>query len=167
MKIFATLIVAFAMLLPQHAAAAAEPLTATLEVHKVTGAAAGKEQRTAAAAAKPGDVLEYRATYKNVSDAPLRGVMATLPVPATGMEYLANSALPGGVEASIDGVQFAPAPLRRLVKLPDGKQQQQLVPTTEYRFLRWPLGDLPAGASKSVTARMRVITEPMLTTSQR
>jgi uncharacterized repeat protein (TIGR01451 family) len=162
-KFFPLLIASLTLLLSQQVFAA-EPLTATLEAHKVVRAADGKELQADAAAAKPGDVIEYRATYRNVSDKPLRGVMAMLPVPAAGVEYLANSALPAGVEASIDGVQFAPAPLKRLVKLPDGKHQQQLVPTTEYRFLRWPLGDLPAGAAKSVTARMRVTSSPVLTT---
>lgn len=153
------------MLLVQHAFAA-EPLSPTLEAHKVVRSVDGKEQFTAAADAKPGDVLVYRATYKNVSDKPLRNVMATLPVPATGVEYLADSAAPTAVEASTDGVQFALAPLKRVVKLHDGKPQQQLVATTEYRFLRWPLGDLPAGASKTVSARMRVTMAPALTTGQ-
>jgi uncharacterized repeat protein (TIGR01451 family) len=165
MKFFAPLIFAVTALISQQTFAA-EPLSASLEAHKIVRAADGKEQQLDAAAAKPGDVIEYRATYKNVSDKPLKGVKATLPVPASGVEYLANSALPAGVEASVDGVQFAPAPLKRLVRLADGKQQQQLVPTAEYRFLRWPLGELPAGAAKSVTARVRVTSEPVLTTSE-
>lgn len=165
MKHFQSLFAAFAMLLVQYAFAA-EPLSATLEAHKVVRTVDGKEQFVAAAQAKPGDVLVYLATYKNVSDKPLRNVMATLPVPATGVEYLVDSAAPAAVEASIDGVQFALAPLKRLVKLPDGKQQQQLVATSEYRFLRWPLGDLPAGTSRTVSARMRVTTAPARTSGQ-
>ena len=146
---------------------AAEPLTATLEAHKVLLAADGKEQLVAASEAKPGDVLEYRATYRNISAKPLRAVMATLPVPSSGVEYLPNTAAPAGVEASINGAQFAPAPLKRLVTTQDGKPQQQLVPASEYRFLRWPLGDLPAGASKTVSARVRVTKEPVFTTSSK
>lgn len=157
-------IVTLAMALLTQQAFAAEPLTATLEAHKVVLADNGKEQLVAASEAKPGDVLEYRATYRNVSPKALRAVMATLPVPASGVEYLPNTALPAGVEASIDGAQFARAPLKRLVMNTDGRPQQQLVPATEYRFLRWPLGDLPAGASKTVSARVRVTKEPVLTT---
>lgn len=164
MKLFVSLLATAAALLT-HSTFAAEPLSATLEAHKIV-VADGKERVVAASEAKPGDVLEYRATYKNISDKPLKSVMATLPVPATGVEYLVGSAIPTGVQASLDGAQFAPAPLKRLVKLPDGKPQQQLVPAAEYRFLRWPLGDLPAGASKVVSARVRVISEPVLTTSQ-
>jgi uncharacterized repeat protein (TIGR01451 family) len=158
------LIVTVALTMLSQQTFAAEPLTATLEAHKVVLADNGKERLLAASEAKPGDVLEYRATYRNNSDKPLRAVMATLPVPSSGVEYLPNSALPAGVEASINGAQFAPAPLKRLVTTADGKPQQQLVPTAEYRFLRWPLGDLPAGASKTVSARVRVTKEPVLTT---
>jgi uncharacterized repeat protein (TIGR01451 family) len=160
-------IVTLAIALVTQQTFAAEPLTATLEAHKVVLADNGKEQLVAASKAKPGDVLEYRATYRNISAKPLRAVMATLPVPSRGVEYLPNSAAPAGVEASINGAQFAPAPLKRLVTTPDGKPQQQLVPASEYRFLRWPLGDLPAGASKTVSARVRVTKEPMLTTGSK
>jgi hypothetical protein len=165
MRLFVLLLAGIAALLSQQTFAA-EPLSATLQAHKVIRAADGKEQFAAASEAKPGDVLEYRATYKNVSTKPLHAVMATLPVPAAGVEYLMNSAVPAGAEASINGAQFAPAPLKRLVQQSDGKPQQQLVPAAEYRFLRWPLGDLPAGASKTVSARVRVISEPVLTTEQ-
>lgn len=156
--------VTFALALLSQQTFAAEPLTATLEAHKVVLADNGKEQLIAASEAKPGDVLEYRATYRNISQKPLRAVMATLPVPSSGVEYLPNTAIPAGVEASINGAQFAPAPLKRLVTTADGKPRQQLVPPAEYRFLRWPIGDLPAGASKTVSARVRVTKEPVLTT---
>jgi uncharacterized repeat protein (TIGR01451 family) len=159
-------IVTLALALHTQQTFAAEPLTASLEAHKVV-LAEGKEQLVAAAEAKPGDVLEYRATYRNISAKALRAVMATLPVPSSGVEYLPNTAAPAGVEASIDGAQFAPAPLKRVVMTPDGRPQQQLVPASEYRFLRWPLGDLPAGASKTVSARVRVVKEPVLTTGSK
>lgn len=166
MRLWVPLLTIVAGLLTQQTFAA-EPLTATLEAHKVVIADNGKEQLVAASQARPGDVLQYRATYRNVSDKLLRGVMATLPVPTSGVEYLIDSATPAGAEASTNGAHYAPIPLKRLVKLPDGRHQQQLVPPAEYRFLRWPLGDLPAGASKTVSARVRVITEPMLTTGQK
>ncbi|MDY6948283.1 MAG: hypothetical protein SXG53_21455 [Pseudomonadota bacterium] len=165
MRLFVLLLTGIAALLPQQTFAA-EPLSATLEAHRVIRAADGKERFSTAAEARPGDVLEYRATYKNVSTQPLRAVMATLPVPSSGVEYLMNSAAPGGAEASTNGAQFAPPPLKRLVRQSDGKHQQQLVAAAEYRFLRWLLGDLPAGASKTVSARVRVISEPVLTTNQ-
>lgn len=166
MKLLAS-IVTFAFALLAQQTFAAEPLTATLEAHKVLLADNGKEQLAPAAQARPGDVLEYRATYRNTSDKPIRAVMATLPVPSTGVEYLPNSAMPLGVEASVDGTRFAPAPLKRVVMTPEGRPQQQVVPAVEYRFLRWPLGDLPAGASKTVSARVRVTKEPVLTTSSK
>lgn len=150
-----------------HCAFAAKPLVAALAAYKVVCTTDGREQLVAASEATPGDVLEYRATYRNISQRPLRAVMATLPVPSSGVEYLPNTAAPAGVEASINGAQFAPAPLKRLVTTAERKPQQQLVPTDEYRFLRWPLGDLPAGASKTVSARVRVTKEPILTTGSK
>ena len=162
MRLFVLLLAGLAASLSQQTFAA-EPLSVMLEAHKVILAAGGKERLVTAADARPGDVLQYRATYTNVSKKPLRAVMATLPVPASGVEYLLDSATPSGAEASINGAQFAPAPLQRQVKLPDGKQEQRPIPAAEYRFLRWPLGDLPAGASKTVSARVRIVNEPTLT----
>lgn len=166
MKSFVSLLATLSVLLSQHALAS-EPLTATLEARKVVRTDDGNEQLISATEAKPGDVLEYRVTYRNVSNQPLRDVMAMLPVPATSVEYLTGSAVPSSVEASLNGVLFAPVPLKRLVKLSDGKHQQQLVPTIEYRFLRWPLGDLSAGGSKTVRARVRVVTELTLAAEQK
>lgn len=164
MKPFIRWFAVIALLLSQQTFAT-EVLSATLEANKVVRDDNGKEQLRSAEKARPGDVLEYRAHYKNNSAKPLRGVIATLPVPATGMEYLLDTSSPGGAEASVDGVNFAPPPLKRRVRLPDGTQRQQLVPTSEYRFLRWSLGDVPAGATRSVTARMRVIAEPVPTST--
>lgn len=166
MRLLGLLLTIVLSLLTQHALAA-EPLSATLEAHKVVVTENGKEQLVAASQANPGDVIEYRATYKNVSAKPLRAVLATLPVPTSGVEYLGSSALPAGAEASLDGTQYAPMPLKRVVKTPDGQLRQQVVPAIEYRFLRWPLGDLPAGASKTVSARVLVTKDPVLTTGSK
>lgn len=160
MKLFASMLAACAVLLSQQTLAA-EPLTATLEAHKVVRGDDGTERFAAASEAAPGDVLEYRVTYTNISEDTLNDVTATLPVPTTGVEYLAATAHPAPVEASTSGTRFAPTPLKRVVRLPDGKYQQQLVPASEYRFLRWPLGELSPGASKTVSARMRVTTAPI------
>ena len=51
------------------------------------------ESREPAEKAKPGDVIEYRATYRNQSDSGVKKLDATLPIPA-GTEYLAKSAVP-------------------------------------------------------------------------
>ena len=113
-----------------------------------------KEVLELADKAKPGDVIEYSVVYRNPSK-PVKGVLATLPVPQ-GMEYIAGSAAPKTATASLDGNTFAAIPLKRQVKLADGKTVEQLVPYSDYRFLQWKLGDMANKASFKVSARMRV-----------
>ena len=115
----------------------------------------GKEARLPAEQAKPGDVIEYRATYSNRGASAVRDLEATLPVP-TGLEYLPRTAQPVRLQASLDGKAFAPAPLTRRVRLPNGKTELREVPASEYRALRWSIGSLGAKSSRTVGARMRV-----------
>ncbi len=141
-----------------HAAIGPE-VVVDLQVQKVVRQKDGAETMVDGQAG-PGDTLEYRATYTNRGAAPARGVLATLPVPPDGMEYVDASAAPAKVLASLDGKQFAPAPLQRVVVLPDGSRKSEAVPASEYRFLRWNLGDLDAGKSVVVRSRMRLIGAP-------
>jgi uncharacterized repeat protein (TIGR01451 family) len=135
-------------------AAGSDDVGVTLRAFQVTGA--GKDVRLAPTTqAHPGDVIEYQVTYANAGKAPARQVGATLPIPADGMVYLEGSASPAALQASLDGVKFAPAPLKREI-VRDGRRQSISVPLSEYRFLRWDLGDLAPGQSATVSARMRV-----------
>src|SRR5215831_1460511 len=118
----------------------------------------GVEQRESGDKAKPGEVIEYVAEYKNPDKNLVKNVVATLPVPS-GMEYIPQTAAPEQVTASTDDVTYAPVPLKRSVRGADGKMVQQLVPYSEYRSLRWSLGDIAGGNSKSVKARMKVRTQ--------
>lgn len=152
MKSVATLLLSLIVLATQPAFAD-EPLSATLEAHKVL-LANGVERFVSADTAQPNDVVEYRTSYRNRSQKTLRGVAATLPVPA-GFEYVPNSAGTDAL-ASLDGKTYAAVPLTRTVKAADGREEVRLVPVSEYRFLRWKLGDLPAGETTTVTARMRM-----------
>jgi len=132
-------------------------VTAQLALYLVTTNKDGKEELVASDKAKPGDVVEYQVVYKNVSKGGVKGLDGTLPVPR-GMEYLPKTAVPVVVKASLDETKFEPVPLKRKVKLPDGKMKEEEVPYIEYRSLRWSLGDLAAGASVSAKARMRLLT---------
>lgn len=132
-----------------------EPLTVTLTAKKVQKDATGKEFFSAADKVKPGELLEYRADYANVSKASLNSVTATLPVPQ-GMVYVDKTANPATATATVDGVKFEAVPLKRTVKDKAGKEVTQLVPVSEYRALRWALGDIQAGKVKTVSARMNV-----------
>jgi len=137
------------------AAPAAEkksPLAVALTQHKVEKDAAGKERLVDAGSVKPGDILEYRATYTNQTAKPIAGLTADLPIPEQ-LEYLPRSARPGAglVKAAARDGLFGPEPLTRTV---NGKSEP--VPYDEYRRLRWALGSLPANGSTAVSARARV-----------
>lgn len=104
---------------------------------------------------KPGETIEYQAVYRNVSRQTVRQLQATLPIPHD-TEYLPGSAKPAGVQATADGVNYAPIPLRRKVKLTSGQIEEQDIPLSEYRSLRWNIGDLAAGQKTTVSARVRL-----------
>ena len=135
-------------------AADANQVVATLNAFKVVSSANG-EKLVPTTEAQPGDTIEYQVTYRNAGKDAARDVLATLPVPKGGMRYVADSAAPAKAEASLDGSKFAPVPLTRTV-VRAGKQQQEVVPVSEYRFLRWQLGELAPGRSITVSSRMRL-----------
>lgn len=122
---------------------------------KVVTGGDGKEAFQPAAEIKPGELLEYRLDYRNKGDESARGLEVTLPIPE-GLEFVPDSARPRNPRASVDGTNFQPIPLKRRVRLPDGKEVEQLVPLAEYRFLRWSPTDLAAGQSAKYSSRMRV-----------
>lgn len=128
-------------------------VTVELQQSKVVQATDGKEQLLDAASVKPGDVLEYTVTYTNKTGKPVSGLVADLPIPE-GLEYLPRSAKPGAtlVKAAAKDGAFAAEPLMR--KTRDGKAEP--VPYSDYRALRWTLGQLPAGGVASVSARAKV-----------
>lgn len=127
-----------------------------LTVQKVAVTADGKETLEAGDKAKPGETVQYTAVYKNLTKGSLKGLQANLPIPV-GMEYLPDSATPKtGVLATVDGVKFADVPLKRKVKASDGKEIEELVPYSQYRGLRWTVGELPAEKSVTVSARTTV-----------
>jgi len=118
----------------------------------------GTEVQQSGQTAKPGDTIEYVAEYRNTDKAAVRNVVATLPVPA-GMEYLPDTESPRPALASTDGTHFSAIPLKRTVHTTTGKPTEELVPYSEYRTLRWDLGEITGSASKTVKARVRVKTQ--------
>ncbi len=133
-------------------AAQKKTVAVVLTQAKVVKDAQGKEQLVAADSVKPGDVLEYTATYTNHTGKSVTGLVANLPIPE-GLEYLPKTAKPGATLVKVatkDGA-FAAEPLARNV---NGKSEP--VPYNEYRSLRWTLGQLPANGVTAVTARAKV-----------
>lgn len=135
--------------------AAPQPLESRLEARKVVTAADGKEALAAAESARPGDVIEYVATYRNTGKGALTGLQATMPIPVN-TELLPGSIRPATARASLDGRAFADIPLKRKVRR-DGREVEEAVPLREYRYLRWSPGELGGEKSLAFTARVRVI----------
>ena len=154
---FVVLSLALVVGLPAAAALAEGELRVELEAYRVTTDDSGNEQFTVARAAYPGDVVEYRAHYTNDGSATLTDVQAVLPIPDDTV-YLPATAMPAHVEASLDGVTYEAIPLRRRVVSPDGTESFELVPASEYRFLRFGLGDLGADATALAKARVAIPT---------
>lgn len=157
-RICATAVFAWtlALALPAHAEAGKkDDIEVKLTQSRVSINAAGVETHQTAEQIKPGDILEYRASYHNTSNHLIKGLQGTLPIP-TETTFVPTSGMPAGVWASVDGTQFAAIPLKRKVKLPSGKEEEQEIPVGEYKALRWNLGDLDAGKSATVQARVKV-----------
>ena len=133
----------------------ADDLVINLVAHRVEQKADGSESLQSATKAKPGDTLEYTAHYKNQSPGPISNLQPTLPIPQ-GMEYISASARPAPVAASLDGKSFSVIPIKRKVKLADGRFQEQEVPATEYRALKWSVKELSAGKVAILSARVRL-----------
>ena len=131
------------------------PVAISLTAQKVTKDAEGKEQLKPAERAMPGEVVQYDALYKNTSSTGVKNLAPTLPIPP-GLEFLPETVSPMPAFASVDGRTFAPFPLVRKVTKPDGTIEEQAVPASEYRALRWTVGDLEAGKAILVSARARL-----------
>src|SRR5262247_3280257 len=69
-------------------------LDVSLTARRVAVDAKGRETFTPATQARPGQVVEYRAAYRNPGASSVRQVQATLPIPQ-GTEYVASTARPG------------------------------------------------------------------------
>ena len=136
-------------------AASQGDVSAKLAAFKVVTSSNGPEVLEPTVQVKPGDIVEYQAVYRNTGQKLVKDVQATLPIPL-GMVYQASTASPTVVRASVDGETFEPIPLRRQVRLPDGRTEMREVPSTEYRFLRWGIASLDAGKETMVRARVQV-----------
>jgi len=90
--------------------------------------------------AGPGDVIEYRMTYKNTQASPLSALTISVPVP-DNTAYVAESAatpVKSQFEASIDGGKtWEHEPIKRLRKTAEGKLRMTDIPVSEYTNIRW------------------------------
>ena len=131
------------------------PLDVQLTAYKIV-AKGEKDELEAADKIKPGETIEYQARYANNSKNAVKNLAATLPIPG-GMEFISGSALPDGAQGSTDGKTFVSLPIKRVTKNADGSTKIVMVPFSEYRALRWSIGELAAGKNVTVFARARVL----------
>lgn len=155
-RALATLLFALAAAVP---AVALADVTVALTAHRVIQKG-GREVFEPGDQAFPGQVLEYRAVYRNAGDAAVKQIAATLPIPG-GMELLSPGISPRGAHGSLDGRAFAALPLKRKVRLENGREATVEIPVSEVRFLRWTIPTLAANAERSVSARVRVAPIPV------
>lgn len=131
------------------------PVETRLEARVVVRATDGRESFAPADSARPGDVIEYVATYRNAGDRAVKSLEATLPIPAN-TELLPGTIRPATARASLDAAQFAAPPLKRTVTR-EGRSVEEPVPYREYRYLRWQVAQLEPRKSVSFSARVRVV----------
>ena len=129
--------------------AAKEPVSVDLKTYLIAQNAEGRVTEQAVSEVKPEQVVEYRAVYTNNTSGTIKNLVATLPIHAK-TQFLAKSA-PTKSQASTDGVNFAPMPLKK--KVGDQVVNVQLA---DYRALRWTIAELPAGKSIAVSAQTRI-----------
>lgn len=135
-----------------------KPIEVTLSVHKLE-IHQGKESLLSAESAVPGDVLEYHATYHNVSHKAVDGVFASLPIPKDA-DFVADSAMPRNVVARARGGKvFSVLPLQQEVNDANGKKKMVAVPLSKYGAVGWQLGTIQPGASADI--RVRVLVPPL------
>ena len=136
-------------------ALAKDDVTVKLTASKVAATKDGKERFVAADTARPGEVIQYEAVYRNETQREIRGLEATVPIPG-GLELLPESFQPVTAFASVNGADFAAMPLMKPVADAVGKTVP--VPLGEYRALRWAIPQLAPGATAIVKLRARVLT---------
>ena len=135
------------------------PLTSQMETFLVTEKG-GKETVVATEQASPGDVVEYRLTYRNTGEQPLSGLVITGPVPAN-TAYVggsANTKVDASFTVSIDnGTSFLAEPVTREVKDADGQSKDVTVPPSDYTQVRWqPNGSLKPDQEQQYRYRVKV-----------
>lgn len=104
---------------------------------------------------KPGEVIEYQATYKNVGERVIKAIKAELPVP-DGLEYVPKSARPAaGVQFTSRQGEAGAEPLTRK----SGAGKAEPVPYSQYGEIRWTIDEIAPG--KEVVVKARTMLEPL------
>lgn len=142
-------LLSISMVYPAVSVAKTETLIADMKVFKLEKSQKVKKELKATDSVKPKELLEYNVKYSNVSGQTLKNLKLNLPLPQH-VTYTGQS-LAGETYASIDGKNFAKAPLTRIE---NGKRVN--VPLQEYRVLQWHVTELKAQQKTVISAQVRV-----------
>ena len=100
--------------------AQAQQVTSDLAMERVIARPDGSEQLQPAREVRPGDLLQYTASYRNEGQRPVKHLVPTLPIPA-GTEFVSAPGAAGKIQASLGGTVFEPIPLMRKQRQADGQ----------------------------------------------
>lgn len=136
-------------------------IESVMEHYIVTTDDEGQETFTKADKAEPGDIIEYRVTYKNNGETPVDGLLVTGPIP-NQTAYINNSAQTAyehSFEVSIDhGKTWDTVPVKRTRTQADGSEIEVIIPAEQYKRVRWNVKQrLEAKAEQEFSYRVRVL----------
>lgn len=148
-------VLCFAGLVISLNAGAQTPAVSSTLTASVVSLVDGKTVKKPAVDAKPGDVIEYRASYINNGKTQVERVLVSVPIPE-GTTMVDKTVFPVVATASVDALTFASMPLIRTIKSADGTSRTEAVPLNEYRAIRWALNGIDAGQQVAVSVNVRV-----------
>lgn len=136
------------------------PLRSQLKAWLIKHDKQGKEVWLPADSAKPGDIIQYELTYKNVSDKPIKNLVPQMPIPRNTIyiDKSATSTIPADIEFSIDGGKtFGTPPIYYYVKKSNGEKVRKKATPDMYTNIRWKLKrDLNPQETVKLTLRVKV-----------
>lgn len=155
MRLLTSIAITSATIFMASSAYADGPLKSEMSAYLVTASSDGQEIVKETNEATPGDLIEYRLNYKNISDRSLSGVIIGVPIPdATLFKINSERATDNSVfEVSADdGKSWGVPPLYR--ETVNGKIE---ISVSEYDLVRWmPRDNIDAGESLEFAYRVAV-----------
>ena len=135
-------------------------VTSKLEAYLVNTDKKGKERMAPAARVNPGQIIEYRLSYKNRSGQALSGFVVSGPIPK-GTAFVGKSARLGRAatfEVLVPSEKWQALPAFKSVKGEAGKSKRVRATAADYKALRWRLKEpIQNGKATSAIYRVRVL----------
>jgi uncharacterized repeat protein (TIGR01451 family) len=116
-------------------------------------------ERVPVEASRPGDVVVYTITYRNLAKTAISDASIIDPIPAGTVYVLASAeGADTQVTCSVDGGRaYQEPPVMARVKAPDGTEKSMPVPADRYTHIKWMVKNpVPPGASGQVSMKVTV-----------